>query len=120
MYRLPLIGLLLAALLSCAQPTEEVPAPMGTYTCQATERGRLVGTGWFAIESGGQVTDKVTGATGSWTYDGRVQEFQFAGNLDVDRAAYDGSTGQLIFYLHPGVYRTHVEDGKLVCYQTGE
>lgn len=120
MVRVPCIGLFLAALLSCGQPMEQAPVATGTYTCQATERGLLVGTGWFTIQPGGQIRDKLTGATGSWTYDARTQEFQFAGDLDIDRATYDSATGQLIFYLHPGVYRTHVEDGKLVCYRTGE
>ena len=118
MVRVCIIGLLLAVLLSCGQPTEQVTAPSGTFTCQASERGRLVGTGWFTIQPGGQIEDKITGETGSWIYEAGTKEFLFTGNLDVERATYDSDTDEVIFYLRPEVYRTHVEDGKLVCYRT--
>jgi hypothetical protein len=90
-------------------------APTGTYVCTAEEFGMLAGTGWFEIEGGGRITDKISGERVRWNYDETARRFVFKDGLGIKSAVWQPESAELIITLQEGVTRAHVEDGLLHC-----
>jgi hypothetical protein len=94
-------------------------APTGIYVCTAPEFGMLTGTGWFEIEGGGRITDKISGERVRWNYDPAARRFVFKDGLGIVSAVWEPESEELTIRLKEGVTRAHVEDGLLHCRRDG-